>query len=436
MKILYVVHNGFWNEFTGTPLIARQYIQFALQRNWEVALMVPEDVGTAAFGVGDAFSRLKVLQWPVMANWPMDAYQDLPATNESSRNIGAEFAPDIVHIIDWVNIHPSVLVALKELRVPILRHVWNMEDICAFISPIRFQPDHSACEFPLPAGQCGVCYARTMPVNIQGYQGTLGDLKGMIDRDFAGLVNAYAGAIDNKWRTFQRQQGLFDHLIFPCESFRAYFESAAHIQIPVSVIEHGLPASDKRPAKIREGGCLNLVFLGGLEERKGWPAVEAAVEKMLNTNHRERINLRVYGALGTNGYVGKLAAYPQVQFLGRFAPAELEHILAWADVGILPTHFETYCRVVREFILNGVVPVASKAFGIPDVIQDGFNGILLDRPHDAALLSAIERLLTVDGLLDILREGVLHTKVVSDSAEYAKLETLYKLEISKSRSAK
>ena len=69
--------------------------------------------------------------------------------------------------------------------------------------------------------------------------------------------------------------------------------------------------------------------------------------------------------------------YKEVEFFDTFKIEKITEIFSWADVGIIPTYFETFCRTVRHFLQANVVPIASEAFGIPDIIKSNVNGIIL-----------------------------------------------------------
>src|SRR5208283_3345866 len=97
-----------------------------------------------------------------------------------------KFRPDVVHIVDWVNLPTGLLAAVKALGVPVVRHLWNMEDLCAFNEPIRFHAGNRLCRAPLSEAQCGECLVRRL--------GTIrASLDGPIDEVMAKLAETRAG---------------------------------------------------------------------------------------------------------------------------------------------------------------------------------------------------------------------------------------------------
>lgn len=87
----------------------------------------------------------------------------------------------------------------------------------------------------------------------------------------------------------------------------------------------------------------------------------------------------------------------RIRFLG--AQADVEHLLPAADVFLLPSEYESFGLAALEAMACGVVPVATRAGGLPEVIRDGVDGVLVaeEEIHEmgrmtAALLGDPERL--------------------------------------------
>jgi O-antigen biosynthesis protein len=423
MNILFTVHQGFWKDFSGTPLIAKQYINLALQKNYGVALVVPEDEDSKRIEMEPAFAKLKVLPWPKIKNWGLDAFQSFLDIDQLPSTIAPLFQPDLIHIVDWVDLHPSILPELRKLKVPILRHFWNFEDLCFFYQPIMFNQDKSHCRFPLESRQCAECITRRLTVGLKNYRGTLQELKKQVDDLYTQNLHAQSVRVKRKWETFDRHLDCYDHLLFPSKQFLEYFQSSVSTKKPFSVINHGLPIAKRSLKKNRANETLSVVSLNGFDERKGWPDIEDAFDGLLRSG--KKVKLRVYGVTEEQSKQSKLSEFEEVAFFERFKPQDLESILSWADVGVIPTNFETYCRVVREFILNGVIPISTDAFGVTDIVKHRQNGLILDRPYNVSLRMALEELIDSRDLVGRLRSGVTNTVVISDSEEFENIENLY-----------
>jgi N-acetyl-alpha-D-glucosaminyl L-malate synthase BshA len=71
-----------------------------------------------------------------------------------------------------------------------------------------------------------------------------------------------------------------------------------------------------------------------------------------------------------------LGVKDRVRFLG--AQADIEHLLPAADVFLLPSEYESFGLAALEAMACGVVPIATRAGGLPEVIRDGVDGLLVD----------------------------------------------------------
>ncbi len=84
---------------------------------------------------------------------------------------------------------------------------------------------------------------------------------------------------------------------------------------------------------------------------------------------------------------------PWCQYPGNASKSEVEAALATAHLLILPT-FEDNCpMVVLEAMAAGLPVVAANIGGIPDLIQDGVNGLLCDPASSESIRASVERLL-------------------------------------------
>jgi N-acetyl-alpha-D-glucosaminyl L-malate synthase BshA len=87
----------------------------------------------------------------------------------------------------------------------------------------------------------------------------------------------------------------------------------------------------------------------------------------------------------------------RVRFLG--AQSSVEDLLPCADVLLLPSEYESFGLSALEAMACGVVPVVTRAGGLPEVVRDGVDGVLVDEGdlpslggHVLALLRDVPRL--------------------------------------------
>jgi glycogen synthase len=102
----------------------------------------------------------------------------------------------------------------------------------------------------------------------------------------------------------------------------------------------------------------------------------------------------------------RLGVADRLHFVGFFAHDRLPAVFAHADLLILPSLYEELGTVLLEAMQAALPIVASKTGGIPDVIEDGVNGLLVPPGDPEALARAIDRVLADRKLARRLSEGV------------------------------
>jgi glycosyltransferase involved in cell wall biosynthesis len=73
---------------------------------------------------------------------------------------------------------------------------------------------------------------------------------------------------------------------------------------------------------------------------------------------------------------------------------DTNQVLAALDVVVIPSFLEARCRVLAEAFATGKAVVATKVGGIPEVVEDGVNGLLVPPLECQHLARAICRLIT------------------------------------------
>lgn len=96
--------------------------------------------------------------------------------------------------------------------------------------------------------------------------------------------------------------------------------------------------------------------------------------------------------------VRSLGIGERVRFVGYLAPELHRSAVAGCRVFVLPSEWEAFGIVLLEAMAAGKACVATAVGGVPDVVRDGVEGLLVP-PRDApALAAALERVLRDDAL--------------------------------------
>jgi glycosyltransferase involved in cell wall biosynthesis len=140
-------------------------------------------------------------------------------------------------------------------------------------------------------------------------------------------------------------------------------------------------------------GGPRLLFVGRLAPQKGLRTLVAAtrllkspgVQVLLVGDGPERPALEQE--------VRKLGISDRVHLLGFVSHDRVPAVLSHADLLVLPSLYEELGTVLLEAMWVGLPIVASRTGGIPDVIDDGVNGLLVPPEQPEVLAGAIDRVL-------------------------------------------
>ena len=133
-----------------------------------------------------------------------------------------------------------------------------------------------------------------------------------------------------------------------------------------------------------------VLYLGVLKEAKGVYELLEAWRSVTAGHPRARLTLAGSGEIDRV----RRAADDSVETPGWTSGAAKAALLDSASVFVLPSHFEALPMAVLEAMAAGLPVVATRVGGIPDVIVDGCEGILVEPRDPAALARAIEGLLS------------------------------------------
>lgn len=427
MRVLYVVHNHMLYEHSGTPILAGQYARSVVATGGESAIVFRKPAGVTPPSCHDGVTLIPVRS-AVRQPWSLAEFSYPLADSRWTKSI-KRFRPDLVHIVDWVGIPSALLAAVRTLDVPVVRHVCNVEDLCAYIEPIRYHEDLALCRAPLSPSQCGVCLQRRGDFRYS----RLARLRSAVSRPASLLgsfpsANWYSMAVAEKHRAFKKHVSeIYDALIFPNQSFMEYYRSMIDLgEMDIAVIEHGV-GSRSGANKLKSLGNIDdpihFVFLGPCVERKGWNHIERAFFRLLR-DRPGQIRLTAYGA-PLDGGGSPLAGLPGVSMLPRFPHHALDDVLKFCDVGLIPSPFETFGLVCREMLTRGIPVIASDAFGLVDAVRDGENGLIITRPLSDGLRGAVEKILDNKNLLARLTKNAQSTSIRTEEDEFSEIQNLY-----------
>jgi len=161
------------------------------------------------------------------------------------------------------------------------------------------------------------------------------------------------------------------------------------------------------PANIFDTDKL-VVFFGRLEKRKGIDLVLQAANDFLASDPAVQLIIAgrdVEGWEGRTKDIIQNALISRIHFLGEVADSTRDKLLARAYCLIFPSRYESFGLVPLEAFVHGVPVVASRSGAIPEVVTDGFCGMLFDPDDYQSLAQAVTKLVTNPSLRKDLSAG-------------------------------
>ncbi len=144
-------------------------------------------------------------------------------------------------------------------------------------------------------------------------------------------------------------------------------------------------------------------IVGRLEEGKGQHLLLQAVARLKELLPRLRVMIIGGETIGQSGYLDylqrlsrELQLEKRVIFTG--FQEDVPAVAAALDIVVLATKKETFGLSLIECMAQEIAPIGTDAGGVPEIIQDGENGLLVPPLNPDALAAALERLILDEAL--------------------------------------
>jgi len=183
----------------------------------------------------------------------------------------------------------------------------------------------------------------------------------------------------------------------------------------IRVIHPAINLKKKHSRKKPSDGCVNILFVGYLERRKG---LDILVRALGNIGKIDREwQLRIVGdttifpdyAKNCIDLADKFGISKNVRFLGKLDNKDLEEEYNNADIFVLPSFHEGYGMVIKEAASYGLPIISTDVGAIPELVENGKSAILLEPGDVDALRDALVMLISDSQLRKRLGRSALET---------------------------
>jgi glycogen(starch) synthase len=318
------------------------------------------------------------------------------------------FLPDIFHLnkrinqIVWgvqghhnYNITFDLLGQLK----PDIVFIWNMEHLG--LTPV------------LAAQERGI------PVVYDLGAYWLLTLKKELDLETSPIKKKYREAI-NGLRDFSDLD--MRYLITNSNVLKKLYIEKGFPEHSITVIPRGVPSSmilkekgPRAPNQIPKKE-IRLLFAGRLTDDKAPDAAIKAVRCLLDQYGLNNIDLDIVGT-GSKDYINELKKLVKelqleqnVEFLGWFEHRKLVELYSTYSVLLFPSRWvEPFGGTILEAMARGLPVIATNTGGIPELIEDKVNGMLVPVDQPAIIARAVNQLIDNRDLWSRVRRAGLKT---------------------------
>ncbi|MFQ6106859.1 MAG: MSMEG_0565 family glycosyltransferase [Thermoplasmata archaeon] len=187
----------------------------------------------------------------------------------------------------------------------------------------------------------------------------------------------------------------------------------------------------------------DILFVGGLEARKGLEHLFLAVEKVVASHPDTRLTV-----LGRSGFASgkssderrffsilarRLGIGRNVRFIEQVDDEQLPSLYALCDVFVLPSRMEGWGLALMEAMAMRKPVIATRVGGIPELLEDGKTGYLLEPGDVLGLSEAVSRLIENPSLRKAMgREGRETVKAYTWESSARKTLELYEKALAES----
>ncbi|HEX7088478.1 MAG TPA: glycosyltransferase [Vicinamibacterales bacterium] len=361
-----------------------------------------------------------------------DTY-DNPVIQRLAAGFIEETRPDVAHVHHLTCLSTRVLDELAVRGIPTVLTLHDYWMLCH--RGQLFDRELRVCRGPFPDG-CDRCIgveAAAPPALFAAGRLLRGPLRrvGLLQRlsgsrhaaQTPGSRRASREASRTRLAHMHERWHAVDVALAPSRHVRQRFVDAGFPADRIRVSEYGVDESLRAVPRRGRGGDspLHVGYLGTLMVSKAPHVLLDAVERL----PAGTVEAHVYGAPapyhGDDSYGRALASRPAnraVHWHGQISRAELPHALANLDVLVFPSVWEETSGIgAREALMAGVPVIASRIGGIPELIEDGRNGLLVAPGDSDALAAALRRLIDDPDLLPRLRAGITPPRTLRDDVD-------------------
>lgn len=304
-------------------------------------------------------SKIKQAIWTLLDLYSFHSYKKIKSILKKER-------PDVVHMHTPLDLTLSAVKAVKDMKLPLV---------------------YTLHEYFL------LCRRMTL-LNNNGIICTTNN------------INPLCHIYRNFTRTISKD---IDIVIAPSQFIldlhikNGFFKDCRHVILPHGIELNNMPQKERRPKK--DGDKFVILYVGYLNVAKGVHILIDAFKQIKN----DGIELHIIGGGILEEKLKNSAGDDRrIIFRGKIPFEDIQQHYARADLMVVPSiWYDVRPNVIIEAFREGLPVVGSNIGGIPELIQDNYNGFLFEPKNANQLKTIIENLMRDRALLEALGKNAI-----------------------------
>jgi glycosyltransferase involved in cell wall biosynthesis len=308
-----------------------------------------------------------------------------------------KFNPDIIHFQHIHTLLPFSLITQSiSQRIPTCITLHDFWYICP--KTYMLNDDGSLCCGPTSAEKCTECYLTSESKELKDDS-----------KIFFYISELFKKRLEISRLIFSKANLTSSPSKFVLDQYKQYVSFRQDLKIPLgldtSIINQKRDSFD----------FVRFGFLGNIAPLKN---THGLIQSFINT--AGSAELHIYGKPRNDSFFNELKQMAskdhRIIFHGPYTPNKLDTILSQIDVGIVPSFFENYPLVAREFLSAGIPVIASRVGGLPEIVTHNINGLLFNPLNNHELTHIIQDLIDNPYKIQNLAKKIPKTKSIKQDA--------------------
>jgi len=427
MKILQVTHGFPPKQIGGTQLYVRDLSRELCKLNevhifypryesgrWGISHFPAEDLVVHELSMPLGLFRLRFRATKLRSSY----------LHRKTEQIFAELLnmvkPDIIHVQHLLYLSASIIQVAKRANIPVVLSLHDYWFICPLINLLKF--NNEVCEGPSEdCRNCFACWNQGMADAISDFLAQY-NLTLKISRAPLNVVCKTR----NPLNAFVNRTNYMKSLLSSVDKIIAPSKFLMNLFINFGVSSDKIIYSDKGYDLIRFKGFeksratdrerLVFGYVGGMAKYKGLDLLIQAFNKI----DRYNVELRIYGDydLSSKSFLMTRSRIinPNIRFVGRYEDVRKPY--SEIDALVFPSIcYENRPLVLTESVIAKIPVIASNLGSIPELIEDGKNGLLFKSGSQEDLYKKLMTIVENPDLLNNLQGGKQQVKSIQNQAE-------------------